>query len=297
MAKSENYWISEHDGIQNEMLLIFNEYLLSLKLENKAKATITKYRSILERFLSEFAVPLEEMTSENILQWLTAYSIDKKPRTIDLVLSSLSSFFTFCLEEDYMDNVVMKKRWRPTIPQSLPQFLDEYDYARVRLAIEKLSIRDRALVLFLFSSGCRRSEVSNLNKKDVDLKKRTAEVIGKGNKKRTVHFSEECLFILKSYLETRTNQESDYLFINKFGNRLGTQGIYKVTTRVGMQAGLHRALNPHSCRHTFATRMLAKGATLEFIADELGHFDLNTTRVYARIPTEDMITAYQNMMG
>ncbi len=297
MAKSENYWISEHDGIQKEMLLIFNEYLLSLKLENKAKATITKYRSILERFLSEFTIPLEEITSKNILEWLTAYSIDKKPRTIDLVLSSLSSFFTFCLEEDYMDEVVMKKRWRPTIPQSLPQFLDEYDYARVRLAIEKLSIRDRALVLFLFSSGCRRSEVSNLNKVDVDLKKRTAEVTGKGNKKRTVHFSEECSFILKTYLDTRKDQESEYMFINKFGNRLGTQGIYKVTTKVGTQAGLRRALNPHSCRHTFATRMLAKGATLEFIADELGHADLNTTRVYARIPTEDMITAYQNMMG
>lgn len=62
-------------------------------------------------------------------------------------------------------------------------------------------------------------------------------------------------------------------------------------------AGLKQILHPHVFLHTFATNMLARGADLEFIADEMGHKDLNTTRVYARIPTEDMIIAFQNIMG
>ncbi|WP_342598090.1 tyrosine-type recombinase/integrase [Psychrobacillus sp. FSL H8-0483] len=190
-----------------------NEYLLSLKLENKAEGTITKYRVQIEKFLRECNVPLEDLTSDIVWKWLNNYSTNKKPRTIDFVLSSLSSFFRFCLEEEYMETQVIKNRWRPKIPHSLPQYLTEQEYARVKLAAEGLSIRDRALILFLFSSGCRKSEVSNLTLQDVDIAKRTAKVIGKGNKIRYIHFSEECAFLL--------------LFIRVDYSILKNRGIYK----------------------------------------------------------------------
>ena len=297
MSDSRKYWISTHEGIPVETLEILNEYLLSLKLENKAEATITKYHRILRRFLSDYPIPLEDMTVEIVLNWLNDNSISKKPGTIIHTHSTLSSFFNFCLEEEYMDTVIIKKRWRPKQPHSLPKFLDEHDFTRVKIRTEQLSARDRAIVLFLFSSGCRRSEVTTLTINDIDIPKRTAQVIGKGNKRRKVHFSEECAFALKEYLEIRPEDNSEYLFISRFGGGLGTQGIYKITTDLGKQAGLQQLLNPHSCRHTFATRMLSKGATLEFIADELGHTNLNTTRVYAQIASEDIIAAYQLIMG
>lgn len=295
MAPPEKYWISEHDGIPEKTKTIFNEYLLSIKLENKAEATVSKYRQLLEKFLVEHN-SLEELTSVIVRGWLNTFSQNKSPRTIDLMLSSLSSFFKFCLEEEFMDSMVIKNRWRPNIPQSLPQFLNEQEYARVKLAAERLSTRDRALVLFLFTSGCRRSEVSFIRLGDVNLKKRTAKVMGKGKKIRHVHFSEECAFAFERYLQTRNGNDSEFVFLNKFGERLSTQWIYKITTKLGKDAGLLQSLYPHICRHTFATLMLAKGAELEFIADELGHADLNTTRVYARIPSEDMMLAYQSKM-
>lgn len=216
---------------------------------------------------------------------------------MDLFLAALSSFFQFCLAEEHMEHVVIKKRWRPKIPQSLPKFLDEAEYAQVKLTAETLSLRDRSLILFLFTSGCRSSEASSLNIQDVNLEKRTATVTGKGKKIRNVHFSEECLLILKDYLGTRTGNPSEPLFMNKFGRRLLADGIYEIVKKLGKKAGLVQSFHPHCCRHSFATNMLARGATLEFIADELGHTDLNTTRVYARIPTEEMILAYQNKMG
>lgn len=297
MKATGKYWISTHEGIPINSKQILNEYLLSLKLENKAVATIIKYRRILEKFLRECPIPLEKLSSENVRKWLDVISVDKKPKTIDLILATLSSFFNYCLIEEYMENAVMKKCWRPQIPKSLPKYLDEFEYAQVKRSSEQLPIRDRAIILFLFSSGCRVSELSRLNIKDVKIEKGTAEVIGKGGKIRHIHFSEECALVLNDYLGTRTGIVADPLFKNKFGNRLLVGGIRQVLKKAGIKAGLSQSLHPHCCRHTFATRMLARGADLQFIADEMGHSDLNTTRVYARIPTEDMILKYQNIMG
>lgn len=295
--QSNKYWISIHEAIPIQTRMILNEYLLSLKLANKAEVTISKYRSILERFCSECLVPLSSLTSEDVLKWVNKFSVGKKESTVIIILSILSSFFKFCLAEDYMDSMVMRKRWVPKVPQPLPRFLTEQEYARVKMASEQLSLRDRAIVLFLFTSGCRRSEVANLLIQDVDVKQRTAEVRGKGNKIRKVHFSVECALVLKDYLWTRSGEATEPLFLNKHGEKLQQGGIYKITTKLGRLAGLEQSLHPHCCRHTFATNMLAKGAELEFIADEMGHTNLNTTRVYARILREDIMLAYQNRMG
>jgi integrase/recombinase XerD len=293
----EKYWVSTLKSIPVPTRTILNEYLLSLKLANKARATIIKYRWVLERFFRECKVPLKSLTPQDVHEWLDEFRTNKSAKTIDLFLSTLSSFFKFCFSEDYIENMVIKKRWRPKIPKYLPQYLSEQEYARVKLASEELPLRDRAIILFLFTSGCRRGELVNLNIQDINLEKRTAEVRGKGSKIRHIHFSEECALVLREYLVTRSYDQKDPLFISKFGDRLKASRIYGITTHLGKIAGLSQSLHPHCCRHTFATNMLARGANLEFIADEMGHNDLNTTRVYAQIPSEDMIQAYQNKMG
>ncbi len=291
------YWVSTEETIEKETLLTINEFLQSMKLENKAEATINKYRRILEQFFRECPIALEDITSDDVLQWFTNFSKDKAARTLDLYLAALSMFFQFCIEEDYIHETVVKKRWRSKIPYSMPRYLNEQELAKVKLEAETLPVRDRALILFLFSSGCRSHEVANLKVQDVELKKREAIVNGKGGKIRYVHFSEECALILSDYLTTRRPEPEEPLFMNKFGGPLQKTGIYKITTSLGKKAGLRYSLHPHCCRHTFATTMLSKGADLEFIADQLGHSDLNTTRVYARIPSEDLMAHYQNKMG
>jgi integrase/recombinase XerD len=295
MYINRNY--SNNENLTIETRRILNEYLLNLELANKSEATVLKYLWVLEKFLSATSISIKDLTSAHVLDWLNSFSVEKSPKTIDLVLSCLSSFFKFCLEEDYMENTVIKKRWRPKIPQALPRYLNEQEYARVKLAAESLSLRDRALILFLFSSGCRRQEVSDLSIEDINLEKRNAKVRGKGKKIRFVHFSEECALVLKDYLGTRSFDETDAVFLNRKGNRLLPKGIYEIIKKLGKKAGLKQSLHPHCCRHTFATNMLARGAAIEFIADEMGHANLNTTRIYARIPTVDMILAYQNKMG
>jgi len=234
----QKYWESTREDIPILTRKVINEYLLSLKLTNKAEATITKYRWILERFFSECLVSLDELISEDVLTWLNKFSAGKNTKTLNLFLSTLSSFFQFCLEEEFLENMVMKTRWRLKIPQGLPNYLTEQEYAQVKLTAEKLTLRDRALVLFLFSSGCRRAEVAKLCIENVNLDRRTAEILGKGNKYRQIHFSVECAIVLKEYLLTRTYEKKDPLFMNKFGNKLQSNGIYNVVRKLGEMAGL-----------------------------------------------------------
>nr|WP_243432652.1 phage integrase N-terminal SAM-like domain-containing protein [Lysinibacillus sphaericus] len=149
-----------------------NEYLLCLKLENKAVATITKYKWILECFLREYKVPLKDMTSENVRKWINDFSIHKKTNTIALVHATLSTFFQFCFDEEYIERV-KKKRWRPQLSKSLPNYLDEYEFSRIKLISEQLSTRDKAIILFFLTSGCRVSEMSALNIIDINMDKHT----------------------------------------------------------------------------------------------------------------------------
>ncbi|MGE7544177.1 tyrosine-type recombinase/integrase [Sporosarcina newyorkensis] len=297
MSHLTKYWESNHPDILPENKEKLNEYLLSLKLANKAVSTVSKYRKILEAFLLETPILVEKLTSDDIRKWLNDFSLGKSEGTIIFYLSVITQFFNFCLDEDYMDQTIVKKRWRPKLPHSLPKYLDEHEYARVLLNLEQLSERDRAIVLFLFTTGCRVSEVSNLNIEDVNFEKRTVEVVGKGNKLRQSYFSDECGIVLSAYLQTRTSLPSDPVFISKFGKRLQPNGIRKVLQKAGKGANLKQSLHPHCCRHTFATNMLARGADLQFIADVLGHSNLNTTRIYAQIPTEELMVKYQNIMG
>jgi len=118
--------------------------LLSLKLANKAEATVSKYRSILEKFLMECSISIDDLTSDDVLNWLKLYSIEKKERSLDQVISTLSSFFNFCLAEEYLNTMLMKKRWRPKIPQSLTAAADK---AILPIDITKLSTGANNIVI------------------------------------------------------------------------------------------------------------------------------------------------------
>jgi len=296
MNSSKKYWISTNEAISVHTKTILNEYLLSLKLENKAESTISKYRSILERFFSECNVPISELKSDKVLKWFQAFSVGKRGKTLDLVQSTLSSFFKFCISEDYMDTVITKNQGRQKIPLSLPKYLNEQEYVRVLLASEQLPLRDRVLVHFLFSSGCRRFEVTQLTIQDVDLVKRTARVEGKEKKSRTIHFSKECGLLLQAYLRTRFANHTEPLFLTKFNNALGESGIYKITKKLGEIANLKQTLHPQVCRNTF-TNMVARDADSEFNPDETSNTYLNTSPVFVRTSKKDMIMTYQNAMG
>lgn len=290
----DKYWVIENEQIPEGNREIANSYLLSIR-KSKAVNTVDKYRWILEQFFLNCPKKIEELTSDDVLDCFEKRFGDKSPKTMELVLVVLSRFFRFCLNEEYISTKLMKESWKPKLEQSLPKYLTEEEYVKVRIASETSPVRDRAMIEFMFSSGCRLSETTGLSVSDIDLDERIAMVKGKGAKIREVHFSREAAMAIREYLENR-KQDTEVLFAGVSGKRLSKSRAYRICRKLGKKAGLETILSPNRSRHTFATYMLARGASLEFISEELGHNDLNTTRIYARIPTPEVRNEYRKRM-
>lgn len=275
---------------------VIKEFLLSMKVSNFSECTIRRYRNFLVSFFHEREETFDSLTSNCILAWLTQHQNEWKEQTVCVYLSMLNSFFRFCIEEEYMENSPIKMRWFPRVPKPIPKFLEKGEVSKIRLLCENEQIRNRAIVEFFLATGCRIGEVHGLDREHIDFENRTATVTGKGKKIRTVHFTENCSMILERYLATRTDNLPS-LFISKWGERIKTSSIRRIVRELGESVKLTSSLYPHRFRHTFATGLLAKGASLSFIADELGHKDITVTQVYANLPRQEILVMYRKYMG
>lgn len=293
----KKYWIINISLLNNKNKEILNEYLLSLKVMNYSEETIKHKRSYLQTFFRE-AKLFSILTSNEILEKLKKVTEGKKEKTIYHHIGNLKCFYAFCVEEGYLEKSPIKSRWFPRLPKPVPKYLEKKEVVKVQQLLEKDSLRNRVLFELLLSSGCRIGEVQKIDRENIDLEKRTVLVLGKGRKFRQVHFTVKCALLLERYLECRNDKEPA-LFVTMKGEpkRLSRDYMRKIIGRLGKKAGLRGSLYPHRLRHTFATDLLAKGAELSFIADELGHSNLMTTQVYARLPKREIISMYRKYMG
>ncbi|WP_019243123.1 MULTISPECIES: tyrosine-type recombinase/integrase [Bacillus] len=277
---------------------VIQEFLTHLKLANRTEGTIIVYRRFLEDFFGEVEESYDKLSSNQIIGWFHANKKHLKDTSFKGKLNILSSFYSFCVQESLMERSPIKRRWFPRLTKTIPKALGKEEIAKVIREAERRPLRDQAIVEFLLTSGCRIGELHLLNIGDLDLENRTARVRGKGKKIRMVHFSEKCLILLERYLETRLDiNDSSPLFINSVENRIGIRSYFTIIATIGKLAGLSSNLHPHRFRHTFATELLSKGADLSFISEELGHADLKTTQVYARVLNQSILAQYRKFMG
>lgn len=295
----DKYWALTKTLPNQENQIAVGNFLLSLKLSNRSERTILGYRRFLEWFFGDMEDSFSSLPSDKILQWFQANRGQVKDSTYRQRLDVLSSFYNFCVEESLVERSPIKRRWFPRLPKPVPKYLDKGDIAKVRNESEQTSLRNQAILEFMLATGCRVGEVHKLNIEDVDFENRIARVVGKGSKIRHVHFTEKSAVLLERYLEFRQDKESSALFLTerRKATRLGIWGISKVISKLGENAGLASRLHPHRLRHTFATELLAKGAELSFISTELGHADLETTLIYARLPQQEIVAQYRKFMG
>lgn len=290
------YYVLENKNLNQQTQKILNEYLLSMKLANKNKKTIKEQRRVLELLFLSIKKSLEQITSNDILDYIRNNFANLKEITINGYISIISNFFKYCLEECYIQNHLVKNRWKLKPPKAVPRYLDKTELAKVKIEAEKLSLRDKTIFYFLLSSGCRSCEVHRLNINDINIKNRTATVKGKRNKIRQVHFNDSCAILLEKYIESHP-ENIEALFLSKYNSRLSKQRIQHIIRDLGIKANLSRKIGAHCIRHTFATVLLSKGSSLEYIAEELGHENITTTRIYARLPEEQIVNLYRRFMG
>jgi integrase/recombinase XerD len=236
---------------------------------------------------------------EAFLTGLTGQGIDA--RSAARALSAIRSFYRHRGErrDDAVDPTEGVRG--PRIGRSVPAALSRNEVEALLAAPagqEPEVVRDRAMLLLLYASGLRVSELCGVPLGAVDFRQGLVRVRGKGNKERLVPVSMKALEALRNYSDTARDELlhgrlSRDLFVTKRGRRMSRQNFWIRLGRWARSAGIRTALSPHTLRHSFATHLLAGGADLRAVQAMLGHAQIVTTEIYTHVERERLHAAYE----
>lgn len=241
-------------------------------------------------------------------------------RTVNRKLSTLNAFYHFCQRSGALQLNPLKKVTFPKSSSSLPVFIDKDKMEQLLGSIpfedDFEGLRDRMMLMLLYSTGIRRAELIGLREKDIDFGNSTIKVLGKRNKERIIPIgsyisgqldiyirSKEKFMSSKEYkgakegLEQGSGEErfkdfsqniGGFLFVTSAGKRIGPRQVYTIIHKYLSLVSSQSKLSPHVLRHTFATHMLNEGADLNSIKEILGHTSLAATQVYTHNTIEKL---------
>ena len=156
--------------------------------------------------------------------------------------------------------------------------------------------RNRAMLEVMYSSGLRVTELISLKVKQINFARGIIKIIGKGDKERIVPIGDYALEYLNKYLNDgrrkNKNRNSDYLFLNRYGDPVSRVYFFKQVKKYAQEAGIDVEISPHTLRHCFATHMLENGAELRAVQEMLGHTNIATTQIYTNISSKRILSAY-----
>lgn len=279
-------------------------FLEYLEIEQgRSQKTIRNYDHYLTR-LEDYGgdINVSDIDQEFIRKWRlwlnrlgTNVSDELQKNTLNYHLIALRSFFKWCAKRDITalpaDKIELAKTSRKEVTFLSNEELNNLFTQPNTTTLQGL--RDRAILELLFSSGLRVSELTGLNKENVNLKKREFTVRGKGQKDRPIFISENAAEWLTKYIEER-NDTIPALFIrhskkkipeDRSGNfqRLTPRSVQRMVARYALLAGITKHVSPHTLRHSFATDLLMNGADLRSVQALLGHSNIATTQIYTHV--------------
>ena len=272
-------------------------FLAAKRIDGCRPKTIKGYRERLKMFMTQCSKPVQAITTDDLREYL-AYLVDERhlmDNSVQAHINTLRSFFSWLVDEDNIRKSPMRKikslkidKLRSRHPLTAEQLELVRDGCR--------GYKEKALVEFLVSSGCRVSEVAGLRVDDIDWRDRKCKVIGKGNKERTVYFSVRAKLMLQRYIAERRGGEALFASSRAPYEPLTDRGIEKMISKLGKRIGMERPLYPHLMRHTFASHALNCGMELTIIQHLLGHSDPKTTLIYAEIDPIRVQYEYNRMI-
>jgi integrase/recombinase XerC len=222
-----------------------------------------------------------------------------KSRTVSRKLSTIRTFFRFCVRNQLIEASPADPIESPKQPKDLPRSLSVDEavmYCQAPDANTPSGARDAAVIELLYASGARISELCSLELADVDLRSKTIRVLGKGGKERVIPFHEACEKVLSHYLaEGRPRlekQTQQAFFLGNRGGPLNDRVVRRMLTNLGQTVGAAGRVHPHQFRHSFATHLLEGGADLRGIQELLGHASLGTTQRYTHVDLRRLMDVY-----
>lgn len=296
----------------SDLIMDFIEYL---EVERgRSSKTAENYRRYLERFV-EFSgsITVDKITNEMIRKyrlWLNRYGgesgQDLAMITQSYHLIALRGFLNYISKRD-IKSLEPHKIELPKVHRKQVTFLYFDEVERMLECIPSddsaTSLRDRAIMELLFSSGLRVSELVALNRDHVNTERREFTVRGKGNKDRPVFISESSADHVEAYLSDRQDSLVP-LFLSYSRNtqtasttgdyrRLTARSIQRIITKYAKLAGITKHVSPHTMRHSFATDLLMNGADIRSVQSMLGHSNISTTQVYTHVTDSHLKEVYE----
>ncbi len=275
---------------------------------NASRETVRNYRSDLRQLASFLHAeghgtrPLRAagVTTEQIrayLHWLDQKG--EKASSLARKLACLRSFYRFLVREGLVQNNPAEGLKSPKLPKLLPRVLTKDDAGALLefpVGQSSLSLRDRALLETLYSTGARVSEAVGINLGDLNLVDGLIHLRGKGRKERVVPIGHVAIDAISRYRESlvasaASDQLSAPLFLNHRGGRITTRSVARIVAQYSrfLASG---AVSPHALRHSFATHLLDEGADLRSIQEMLGHASLSTTQKYTHLAADQLAAIY-----
>ena len=281
-----------------------DKYLEYLKVERKySNKTILSYKDDLieyNEFLGNNFTNILNIDM-NIVNNYMKYLYDRKitKSSISRKLSSIRGLYNYLVREDIIKENHFNKIQNPKRELYLPKFLKDEELDKIFSVCNSnnpTEERDTLIIELLYATGVRVSELVNIKIKDINREEKLIKVLGKGNKERMVIYNNHTKKALDTYLKDGYNyfnkKSSEYLILNKNGNKLSERYIREIINKKVSQASLDIKISPHTLRHTFATDILENGADLMTVKELLGHESLNTTSIYTHITNEQIKKTY-----
>lgn len=290
------------------------QFLVHIGIERGlAKATVSAYESDLNEYVAWLQThgitKPDDIAKQDVEDYIAALDADgESARSKARRLASIHEFHRFALAQHAVSADVAASVKAPKGASVLPDVLsvDEVsrllDAAAVGGSTDPVVLRDKALLEFMYATGCRVSEAVGTNLDDIDLEEKVVRLMGKGSKQRLVPLGSYARNSVVVYLNAGRGElerrstakvpERRALFLNKRGKRISRQSVWEIVKTAGERAGIIKPLHPHTLRHSFATHLIQGGADVRTVQELLGHASVTTTQIYTHVSPEALIETY-----
>lgn len=290
------------------------QFLVHIGIERGlAKATVSAYESDLNKYVAWLQThgitKSDDIAKQDVEDYIAALDADgESARSKARRLASIHEFHRFALAQHAVSADVAASVKAPKGASVLPDVLsvDEVsrllDAAAVGGSTDPVVLRDKALLEFMYATGCRVSEAVGTNLDDIDLEEKVVRLMGKGSKQRLVPLGSYARNSVVAYLNAGRGElerrstakvpERRALFLNKRGKRISRQSVWEIVKTAGGRAGITKPLHPHTLRHSFATHLIQGGADVRTVQELLGHASVTTTQIYTHVSPEALIETY-----
>ena len=278
----------------NKSISSFSEYLLYQK--GLSQNTVDSYKSDLTK-LSNY-LQNQDLSKTNIDNFFIDISeFNYSSSTKKRMHSSIKNFLKYINEnEDYesIDISDIKLKSSKKLPEVLSitdieNMINFYNHETY------LDSRNRTVIDVLYSTGCRVSELCDINISDIDLDEKYLKLKGKGSKQRIVPIGSMLNKNLMQYLnvrETFLQNRGEPLFLSKSKNKLDRTAVFRIIKKTAKNISLQTDVHPHTLRHSAATHMLEGGCDLRTVQEFLGHSSVSTTQIYTKVTKEFLEEAF-----